>query len=636
MKAILFFIFLFGNFILLPDNNDHKKYDYSIIGNIDPESWKKFKIEITAKGTGNTTGNIANLTVQNNSDVPYLLDWETFFIPSAGEYQSYLVPEGVKQEIPPKSTVIVPVSGFCTDPTVPPVGSGEDFPPFEKWIQPIPELPNDWTPQSDNGWKSNPILINNTVVPGTDIPLTHTIHQVTHPVEFASLIDDVYKRIIVSIDSLRKNNLIHTPYSSNPKKEDTIMIQQTVWIFAYSVLGGSYEKEDFEKKIYTQFEEKTSVPVDKITVDKKNQLDLDISSLWDAFQLTGVEAKVLSKANTKSTDEKHALSEDQLVKVETCECDTTAFKLNVRLFGKSGDPGLNGLEELTYSNKMLQSKTSQGVTRMDPQKIHTAQKLKLETGDSIHLEFVNKIFNCKKCELSKQKCTPTEPNYTIRFGNLISLDDPTNTIDSLKTLDPTKAPGFSVPPSDKPLGIRIWINYSCQDPKCQVVSCADNFTLKLPRAVSCDCGSVDLAITRKVGKGNSIPDTFSSDKNVIELGKITNQDEISIELPKSSKQNKDTTHSIKAQCEACEGSCIASKIQYRVSGNGISGLTSIEKAKYIEYKPSFNLSTKIVKNLKPEAKTSEGKIDIDVKYNCEAKDCNKKTCEKRYTLKFSK
>ena len=53
---------------------------------------------IKATGTGNTTGHIADLIFNNKTDQPITLTPQTFYIPSDGEYQSYV------GEIPPDIT----------------------------------------------------------------------------------------------------------------------------------------------------------------------------------------------------------------------------------------------------------------------------------------------------------------------------------------------------------------------------------------------------------------------------------------------------------------------------------------------------------------------------------------------------
>jgi len=105
---------------------------------------------ITAKGTGRTTGHIADLTISNPTDKPVIVQFgpgsEPFdgtprppaftplFIPSSGGYQPYLIPAIPPVEIAPGQTITVPVQGFCTDIHRPPVPSGDGMTPISQWI----------------------------------------------------------------------------------------------------------------------------------------------------------------------------------------------------------------------------------------------------------------------------------------------------------------------------------------------------------------------------------------------------------------------------------------------------------------------------------------------------------------------
>lgn len=98
------------------------------------ESIQENSLQVTAKGTGQTTGHIANLSVKNKAKESVYVLPEMFYIPSQGKYQSYVgrIPEGYT--VPPGATVTIPVTGYCADVHKPPVPSGESMPPLEDWI----------------------------------------------------------------------------------------------------------------------------------------------------------------------------------------------------------------------------------------------------------------------------------------------------------------------------------------------------------------------------------------------------------------------------------------------------------------------------------------------------------------------
>ena len=100
--------------------------------------------KVTATGTGQTTGHIANLSVTNNGAITLTSLSQTVYIPSSGQYQPYIgtIPPTT---LPPGQTTIIPVDGYCTDVHTPPVPNGESMPPADTWIPvgdptiPVPE-----------------------------------------------------------------------------------------------------------------------------------------------------------------------------------------------------------------------------------------------------------------------------------------------------------------------------------------------------------------------------------------------------------------------------------------------------------------------------------------------------------------
>ncbi len=601
-----------------------------VITSTNPESWKSAQLSIKATGTGNTTGHIANLTVANRSDVPILLDWASFFIPSEGKHQSYLVPEGVNREIPPQSTQTVPVNGYCVDPTVPPVGAGSDFPPFENWIHPIPALPQDWTPKPSNGWTPSappdkrPNLTGEptstytppATIPGTETPLNHTIDQVRHPVEYGTLIGDVYNRITAAKDKLRQQDLIQTPYSANPQKEDTIIIQQTLWIYTYSVLGGQYEKQDFGQKVYDQFEKVTNIPVSSLPEDKKTTLDQDISSLWYAFQLTGAEAKVLrplpsgadvnpellNQNNTGTTPNVNPTMANQ--DTPACGCDTIAFTVKIIIQGV-------GEEKIQFTNiPTLDHRNNTPI-------LHTNKKSnsKVTDGDDILINIENKRLACQRCV--KAKCTPRNEKITVSYGDLID----NNRIQNIKKVD--LGGTIKVAQGKHPLAFLIDVEHTCEAEKCRTADCKQFFMLSIGRTdKACDCPSQKLRITMEKNKEM---DMFELDPGgVFEATNVQDNDVFSFTIPQAD---------FKPVCSKCgDRECEPKNVQYRIYGKGIPGLASEDKAK----KENVTKNTKNIKILdKKKVKIDkEPEVNFEVSYECTLANCRPKKCLHKYTIRF--
>ena len=128
MKAILLHILVFlAGICILPAQNDQSPKPEN-------NSNQKKGIQIKPRGTGQTTGHIATLTIENKSNYSLQILPQTCYIPSDGKYQSYVgrIPDGI--EIAPGQTAEVPVWGYCTDVRMPPVPMGENMPPITDWI----------------------------------------------------------------------------------------------------------------------------------------------------------------------------------------------------------------------------------------------------------------------------------------------------------------------------------------------------------------------------------------------------------------------------------------------------------------------------------------------------------------------
>lgn len=88
----------------------------------------------SAKGTGRTTGHVADVTVVNTGDHDVEVRISPCFIPSDGRYQPYVVPEVTTSTIPAKSSADLPLLGYCADIYLPPVPAGAALPAVSKWV----------------------------------------------------------------------------------------------------------------------------------------------------------------------------------------------------------------------------------------------------------------------------------------------------------------------------------------------------------------------------------------------------------------------------------------------------------------------------------------------------------------------
>lgn len=246
-------------------------------------------ILITARGTGRTTGHIADLIVTNHGDEPLALPPDMFFIPSDGRFQSYVGRPATGHEIPPGETREVPVEGYCTTVRKPPVPAAEAMPPVENWVVSTGETgPASLPPVEDA------LVSGRALVPGTDTPLLRAVDVDAEPLTAAPFLFAALAEIERATSELQASGDLVTPFSANPEREREAVIQQTLWIFASELKNDPYIKEEFSERLEAQYEQNTGVPVAEAPEEDRDRLESGADDFWGAFDLVGTSAKVLS------------------------------------------------------------------------------------------------------------------------------------------------------------------------------------------------------------------------------------------------------------------------------------------------------------------------------------------------------
>lgn len=248
----------------------------------------------TAKGTGRTTGHIADLSLRNPSDQAVSADAGPFLIPSGGGYQPYIVPTVVTVTVPPHSTANIALNGFCADIFSQPVPAGQSMPSFDQWITAhgTQVLSPAWRPEPANGWK--PAAGTAALIPVTGAPVGHVIDLNKHPEEAAPLLLEALTQIMAAYDGMKTQGLISTPFSGNPEKERESVIQQTFWIYTSTLAGKEYKRADFSANAAKQYETNTGQKLDDAPASVKQNIDKGAGDFWNTFQAVGAEAKVLA------------------------------------------------------------------------------------------------------------------------------------------------------------------------------------------------------------------------------------------------------------------------------------------------------------------------------------------------------
>ncbi len=326
-------------------------------------------LHVIAKGTGQTTGHIATLSVTNlgnlDKDPTFLIEQQVFLIPSRSNYQGYIshIPPGTT--VSPGTMVPVKVYGVCIDVDLPPIPLDVAPPPIGEWIPvattpllPMPDepqldgnppmIPEPMNPPGGNTRPGDVIPV--TVIPmtplpeftvtdipgitsssgftpgdpnilttpsfptqdeghvltypGTNIPVEGTIDPDTNPTDFAPLLVDYVMEIVSTTNETQEDGGYNTPFSGDPAKEHSAIVQQTTWIVTSLLTGTDYDEDDFAENVYEQFTSTTGIDIIALPTEDKEKVDSGIDAFWSTFTATGVEAKVMRVNDEKSTSSK--------------------------------------------------------------------------------------------------------------------------------------------------------------------------------------------------------------------------------------------------------------------------------------------------------------------------------------------
>jgi hypothetical protein len=228
-------------------------------------------LQITATSRGNTTGDIAKLSIFNPTDKNVNISIGPYFIPGNGKFQSYLVPAARQLTVPANETILLNLRGYCTDIYKPPATEKEPFTPVREWIS-IDEQPA-----------------------GTSTPvLPASLHPDAHPAQAAPYLLQAIRNIEFAYEKLKREGKIRTSLSGNPEKEREAVIQQTFWMYMADARRLPYTKEQFSLRMYEQYEEKSGVKPLIFSPAQKEDFSKGVDLFWESFQTVGTEAKIFS------------------------------------------------------------------------------------------------------------------------------------------------------------------------------------------------------------------------------------------------------------------------------------------------------------------------------------------------------
>ena len=252
-----------------------------------------------ATGSGQATGQIGTLYVQNKGEEAIPIQAQQFFIPSSGSHQGYLarIPAGLTAAA--NTTTEVPIIGYCMNVDLPATPMGASLPSADQW-HPVQQLNNpsesgavavlpmspELTPfqapkiesiKADNAYRR----LKKTgdwrlQYPGTQTLIEGTLQLDQVPQIAAPLLQAILQSLQERYDQLAAQDLIRTPISGDALHERETIIQHAMWIISAKLRGQDYTYEDFANLTTKALQESS------ITTEGSQQ-DAATKTLWATF-----------------------------------------------------------------------------------------------------------------------------------------------------------------------------------------------------------------------------------------------------------------------------------------------------------------------------------------------------------------
>lgn len=235
------------------------------------------------KGTGNVSGIIATIKLQNTSSDTVNFDTPFLYIPSSGKYQAYLIPPTSHISLPPGKKIKISFQGYCLDIQKPAAPKNKKLPPVEEWIA----IGNALT-VSINKYMVDPKYLTLPRVV-TNIPEKINTEKETVLIprerleEALPMISDAYEKLENTIHLFQKNNQTFTVFATSPEKEKLTLMQHSIWLYTAALTGSTYEYEYFEKKLILEIENETSVSFNKMSITFQKDILDQSRNFWKTF-----------------------------------------------------------------------------------------------------------------------------------------------------------------------------------------------------------------------------------------------------------------------------------------------------------------------------------------------------------------
>ncbi len=251
-----------------------------------------------ARGTGRTTGTVANVRVYNPTPTLMRVVLGDCFIPAASGYQGYVIPQTYPLEILPFSSEGVVLEGYCVNMGQPPAPDGGSLPDVLQWVSwaaaaPLPEAGKPLGPPFVlvAAVPDDPLAM---TYPGTQTPMPYALDFNRYPHYGARLLLHAAYAAGEAFDQLVREGKINAASmgrSLQSLRQD--LIQQSVWVQAARLEGKAYGKGHFHAQLLEEAEHQLNQPASAFAPDVRQALDRQSQDVWASVSLVGATAKLV-------------------------------------------------------------------------------------------------------------------------------------------------------------------------------------------------------------------------------------------------------------------------------------------------------------------------------------------------------
>ncbi len=251
-----------------------------------------------ARGTGRTTGAVANVRVYNPTPAPMRVVLGDCFIPAASGHQGYIIPQTYPVDVAPFSSAAVVLEGYCVNVGQPPAPDGGSLPDVSQWVSwaaaaPLPEAGKPLGPPFVlvTAVPDDPLAL---TYPGTQTPMPYALDFNRYPQHGARLLLHAAYAAGEAFDQLAREGKINAAgmgRSLQSLRQD--LIQQSVWAQAARLEGKTYGKGHFHAQLLEEAEHQLNQPASAFAPDVRQALDRQSQDVWASVSLVGATAKLV-------------------------------------------------------------------------------------------------------------------------------------------------------------------------------------------------------------------------------------------------------------------------------------------------------------------------------------------------------